>query len=328
RDFFSILEDTREIRFVSHENMDPDAIGSIVGMIGFLERTHPSRFSFLAYPPDISKPSRKILDHLHYQVQFVDRLDGSNFLPVLLDIQNIENVLRASGEHAKILQEKSVIIDHHQIEPDLPSRLCYMDNTVQANCEIVHKFYKMKGLVPESPFNSALLAGIMFDSGFLKYARNSTIRAVSELLDTGLDIEEFRQFTSESMDISERIARLKAGIRCNITRIDDVIVVCSEVSTFEASACRGLIGLGADISLVLAENKGEIRISARQTDDCHKNHGVNLATIMRSIAEILGGTGGGHELAAAANGVKNGTEGLKKAIKAIENVIQTKSKLQ
>jgi phosphoesterase RecJ-like protein len=325
KDFFLAIEKASEIVLISHENMDPDAIGSIAGVIDLIEGIIPRGTSLGVFPPSVSKLSRKLLDAWHIDLPFIQDLPHSDFIPIMLDTQNANTVLKTGTGGSESLQARSIIIDHHQAQ-GLPSRLSLIASGVQANCEIIVALYQALGKVPRSPANRALLGGILFDSNSLRYARNSTIRAVTALLESGLDIEDFKGLMADTMDVSERIARLKAGMRCTMNRVANVVIISSEVSTFEASACRGLIGLGADIALVLAENKGEVRISARQTAECHKAHRVNLASIMRSIAGTIGGTGGGHELAAAASGSRDGASGLKEAIKAIEDTINASTR--
>jgi bifunctional oligoribonuclease and PAP phosphatase NrnA len=320
KDFFLAIGNASEVVLISHENMDPDAIGSIAGIIDLLEDNLPPGTSLGVYPDSVSKLSRKLLDTWQINLPFIQDLPHSEFLPVLLDTQNASTVLKSSTDDVEKLQARSIIIDHHQSQ-GIPSRMSLIASDVQANCEIIVSLYQALGKLPRSPANRALLSGILFDSNSLRYARNSTIRAVALLLESGLDLEEFKGMMTDTMDVSERIARLKAGMRSTMVHVGNAVIVSSEVSTFEASACRGLIGLGADIALVLAEKKGEVRISARQTGECHKAYHVNLANIMRSIAGTIGGTGGGHELAAAANGLKDGASGLKEAIKAIEDTI-------
>jgi phosphoesterase RecJ-like protein len=320
KDFFHAIEKASEIVLISHENMDPDAVGSIAGIIELIEGVAHPATSIGVYPPSVSKLSRKLLDTWQIVLPFIQALPASDFLPIMLDTQNAGTVLKAGTAGIEALQARSIIIDHHQVQ-GLPTRLSLIASNVQANCEIVVSLYQALGKLPKSPTNRALLGGILFDSSSLRYARNGTIRAVSALLESGLNIDDFKGVMADTMDVSERIARLKAGMRCTIVRASNAIIASSEVSTFEASACRGLIGLGADIALVLAEKKGEVRISTRQTAECHKNHRVNLASVMQSIAGTIGGTGGGHELAAAASGTREGASGLKQAIKAIEDTV-------
>ncbi len=327
KEFFRVVANSQNIVLMSHENMDLDAVGSIAGIIDLIDGVAPRGASIGVFPPSVSKLSRKWLDAWQIALPFVQALPAVDFLPILLDTQNTNTVLKDGSPSIEAMQTRSIIIDHHQNQ-GLPSRLSFIDSDVQANCEIVVNMCRALGKMPRPQANRALLAGILFDSGNLRYARNGTIRAVNALLDSGLVIEEFRGLLTEAMDVSERIARLKAGMRCSLTRISDVVVASSEVSTFEASACRGLIGLGADISIVLAGNKGEVRISARQTGECHKAHRVNLASIMHSIAGTIGGTGGGHELAAAASGSRDGAKGLKEAIKAIEHIMNAGTRPQ
>jgi len=301
--------------------MDPDAIGSIVGLSQLIEEMVPANRAIKVFPSAISKVSRKLLASLGLELEFVDDLSSDGMLPVLLDIQQLRG---STGDSEATWQPFSVIIDHHQEKPDLVCALKFLDANVQSNCEIVYKFYKSLGITPHEPSASALLAGLLADSGFLRYGENSTIAAAFELLQTGIEVGSVRRMITERMDMPERMARLKAGNRVTIAKVGDILIASSEVSSFEASACRGLIGLGADVAVVLSETKHEVRISARQNDDVRAEFGVNLAEIMQSVGDTIGGSGGGHVVAAAANGTVNGKEGLAQAAELVERVIKEK----
>jgi nanoRNase/pAp phosphatase (c-di-AMP/oligoRNAs hydrolase) len=82
-----------------------------------------------------------------------------------------------------------------------------------------------------------------------------------------------------------------------IERVDDWVIVTSQVSSFGGAAASNLISIGADVAFVASKEGDQVKISARARK-CAINAGVNLAKLMEEISVKYNGTGGGHEGAA------------------------------
>ncbi|MGC8850395.1 MAG: DHH family phosphoesterase, partial [Candidatus Bathyarchaeia archaeon] len=99
--------------------------------------------------------------------------------------------------------------------------------------------------------------------------------------------------------LSEKIARLKAAQRCRIYRVKDWIVAVSNLSSYQASGARALIGLGADLAVVMGGKKGVYRVNLRAAESFVESTRIHLG---RDLAGHLGvvfdGSGGGHNSAA------------------------------
>ena len=95
---------------------------------------------------------------------------------------------------------------------------------------------------------------------------------------------------------------LKAAQRMKWRQDGKWLIAQSIVGSFESGSARLLIVLGADIALVASGNKkGEMRISTRASNRI-VSEGFNLTKILEEIAEINGGSAGGHPGAAGYNG--------------------------
>jgi len=163
--------------------------------------------------------------------------------------------------------------------------------------------------------------GILYDTRRFTLVSNETFAVVMDLLRAGANYGKALELLRTTMDKSEKIARLKAAQRATLHKIRDWIIVTSHVSTYEASACRAFIDLGADVAFVVAEKDNEVRISARAAQEFYEKTSINLAKIMEKVGKVIGGVGGGHATAAGANGIKNGEEGLKEALKILKEEI-------
>jgi hypothetical protein len=152
----------------------------------------------------------------------------------------------------------------------------------------------------------------------LRLARLEEFEALVKLLRTGARMDEVLALIETPQDLSERVACLKAASRATIYKLDEIYVAFSRVHSHEAAACRGLIKLGADIAVVAAEKRDEIRISSRGRQSMAGL--VDLAEIFKGLGEIIGGTGGGHDLAGSANGsdAKSRDSAFRYILKALE----------
>jgi nanoRNase/pAp phosphatase (c-di-AMP/oligoRNAs hydrolase) len=105
------------------------------------------------------------------------------------------------------------------------------------------------------------------------------------------------------MDVSERLARLKAAQRLTIYRMDPWIVVTSNLGSFQSSAARGILNLGADVVIIAGNEKEELKASLRSTEEFYRNSGIHLGEdVTKPLSEPYKGAGGGHPTAAGING--------------------------
>jgi len=77
------------------------------------------------------------------------------------------------------------------------------------------------------------------------------------------------------------------------------IVVTSELGSYQSSAARSFLGLGAHLAMVGGETKDKVRINMRATEEFHNKTGVHLGRdVAIPLGKQLGGAGGGHPTAA------------------------------
>lgn len=170
--------------------------------------------------------------------------------------------------------------------------------------------------------------GIVYDTGHLKHSKPKTFRTISDLLEkTGESYGEIIQLLHTKTDISERIALLKAANRMDIYKINDYLIVFSEIGSFESSCARSLIKFSADLAIVANKGKKELRISGRTNKTISKEVDL-VGDVFNHLPDIIGGSAGGHREAASANGTKVGKmeEAFEEILKRIENKLGEKAK--
>ena len=130
------------------------------------------------------------------------------------------------------------------------------------------------------------------------------------------------------MSRSEKIARLKAGKRLKMYNVGKWILAVSEVSSYEASACRGILTLGADITIVEAITKDGLRVSLRSTQKFYEETNISLGNICMEISKkSMEATGGGHPTAAGFNGSRKDKNIIVKIVELIKEKLNLKEKL-
>jgi phosphoesterase RecJ-like protein len=295
-----------EIVILSHLNADPDAIGSSIAVYEFLKsRGLEPRMAAAA---GVNALARNLLKKLGYKIEINPNLDKVDTL-IILDTSSFSQL---SPVDIRNFEGRIFIADHHIPDEDLKKKTVagVFDETMTSTSEIVYNLLEEEGFACNKNVCLALITGIVTDTAHLQFARPETFRIIAKLLDaSGENYPDVLNFISIPTEPSRKIAHLKAASRLKTEKIGEWIVAMSHVSSFEASAARALVKIGADVSFVCSIEKGEARVSVRASNMFVKKTGVNFAkAFANELSEALDGTGGGHVAAISVNGTFEGDE--------------------
>ncbi len=306
----------QNILITSHENADPDALCSAIAIKTLIDDFYPEKKSIICID-GLNQVCHKIIDYFQLEIQ--DSPDFQSDGVIIVDTNSLDQLGKIKTQ---ITGNTSVmLIDHHVPHPRTKqfAQFTIINENAIATTEIIYDLYQTFNILPSEKIACLLFLGLLYDSRHLILANNKTIQIINQLLDLGVNYSKMIELLTMPMDRSERIARLKAAQRLIIHEFNSWIVVISHVSAYEASACRALINLGADVALVYGKKKDEIRISARATAEVTEKTNLNLARdIMEKIGPIMQGEGGGHDRAAGCSGIENLEAGLEEALKILK----------
>lgn len=285
------------ILFLSHQQADPDGVASaivlseVLGSMG--ARTE------VVVPEGMNKLAQLLLERYGREVSPSPSLEAD--LVVVVDASSFQHVGKMGEE---IRKKPVVLIDHHlEVEGMREEVECsWVEEGITSSAEMVLWLLREMGKTPSADQANLLLAGILTDTAGLRFASNSTLGAVCELIRHGADYRKLLETLKLPEDRSRRIAMLKAAQRMELKALHDYLVVFSELSAFEADAASALLRLGADLSFVGSEEKGEFRISGRASPEISEATGLHLGMLMQEVARAFEGSGGGHGGAASATG--------------------------
>lgn len=320
-DITDVIDENRAslVILLCHHNADPDAICSAYAFQSLLMRHKPNMRVEIGIGQGISRLSKNILKHIPMIINPQPDVEKADVI-VLLDTNTIQQL----GQLAERVSNTSIpiiVIDHHAAHPQTEqiAKLCITNEEASSTCEMVYGFYKELNIKPELNEAKALFLGITFDTRHFVLAKSSTFKTISELCDAGVNPQEELSSLALPMDASERFARIKACRRAKVVKVENWIIALSYVSSYQASAARALIDLGAHMAAVAGQKNEKIEISMRCTRDFNQTTGIHLGKdIAKPLGEYLEGMGGGHATAAGVNGKGYIEKGLKRCLRLVK----------
>ncbi len=313
----------KHISLLCHHNADPDAICSAFVFSQLLKRLRPKLNIEIAAAQGPSRLSKFIMNALPAKLTNQPKIEEADVI-VLLDTNTVQQLDEWAG---RVTASKAsiVVVDHHASHPETErlATLTVADETASSTCEIVYRLFE-QAEVKLTPIEAkALFLGIAFDTRHFILASSDTLKILADLTKVGVKAEETLALLSLPMTPSERIARLKAGKRVKLLKINSWLVAFSHVGAFQASAARALISLGAHVAIVAGQRDEKIQISMRASRDFNEKTRIHLGRdIAKPLGEHLQGLGGGHAVSAGANGIGDLEASLKRSLRLLKEKIE------
>ena len=278
------------VLILTHHNADADAVASSLALRALLG--HFGVAADLGVAESVSKPAQKIAER-----NFIIDPDCANYDNIVLIETSVPEQLAAVKN-----VRADLIIDHHpagKLADGVAAK--WIDERYKSCAQMVLELFREAKIPVGKDVAIWLAVGLTADTAHLRLASLKEFEDMVELLKAGAEFNEVLKLLETPVDISERIAVLKALSRIDVWRIDSLLFVASRVKSHEAASCRALIKTAADVAVVVAERENEVRISSRGRDWI-LTKGIDLSVIFKEVGRIIGGSGGGHDLAGSANG--------------------------
>ncbi len=321
-----LLTNSMKPLIMGHQNADPDAVCSMIAFSRLYKTINPKGIPTLM-ADDLSRLSKQVLDVFEQKDEIIEQPEADFDLLILLDT-NSNLQLGTDFQNIPSDSSKTIVIDHHEPNPDVGTladhRLVKSERF--STCEIMVELFQEMEIKIDPDTANLLLSGMLFDTRRFIYTDLHTFQIAIELINSGADYDKCVKSLRIRPNRSERIARLKAASKARIHLFGEWVIATSVINAFEASACRGLIDMGADVAIIGGKPaKTKVRISSRSNREFSDATKINLGTdVMEPLGEIIDGKGGGHVNAAGANGTKNLGAALDKAVELIRKAVETK----
>jgi len=303
------LEKSHKLLILCHSNADPDALGGAIAIRRCLKDK-----DVRICCDGISKPAKMLLEALG---EVID--DQSHSPDAILALDTSSPELLGDCKPMLGLSPNLAVVDHH-------STFSFGDviqfrETRTSNSELV---WDLLGHPDDITARKALLSGILADTGHMKFADRHTMKTIYEILGEDIVFEEVYNMLREDVDFSKKIALIKSLQRMRVTRMDDFVLVLTNIGSHESFIANNILAIGADVALIVNDKKGS-RIVGRARRSAVER-GIDLSSIMEEIGKKHNGDGGGHPAAAGLMGIKDFKGAAADITKIIENIIKGKSK--
>lgn len=298
---------------VTHSSADIDAIASCSAFYCILKKFHsiPS----ILIPEHINQHSKKLAEY--FKIPYSTQASIKEFDSLLILELNSFDMLGSYAQPIREFNGKKMLIDHHKgsVEQIASPNKTFIFPEFVSLTELLFELFSISKIKIDKKISIMLQSGIITDSAMFHAATPKTFETMSKLCKASkTSIGEIINIFEIPVDSGEKIAKLKSAQRAKIFKADNFVFCSTMVSAFEANSAAMLCRISADAAFACAQEKENLRISARANPSFFKKTGISLASIMESLGKKFSGTGGGHDCAAAFNGKGNPEQALKECI--------------
>lgn len=310
------------VSILCHQNADADAACSAFALQILLKKLRPDATVDVHFPEGVSASAKQLLENLGVDIRESSSLEKTR-LAILVDT-NVLDQLGEAGEELVRLNIPFIVVDHHHPHPDTErlARKMIVDESASAAAEVVYQLFRAASEPIDKITSMALLAALFVETRHFLLARSSTFEVAAGLVEAGADPRYLTEALRVRMSRSERMARLKAAGRIQVVSLGDWIVATSQLGSYQSSAARALLGLGAHLALVGGKVKDRVRVNMRSTEEFASKTGVHLGRdIAIPLGALFGGSGGGHPTAAGFYGTLAVEDTLRKSVERVRELL-------
>ena len=279
-----LLRHPHRILITTHQNPDADAMGSSLGLAGYLgQKGHsvtvvtPTEYPHnLAWMPG----NDAVVAYDGKNRTLVEGLIGEAQTIFCLDFSDLSRI-RDLGPMVRAARATKVMIDHH-LEPENFADLAYWDPTAAATAQLVFSLIDQLGEsnLINADVAACLYAGLMTDTGSFRHGSTTPTvhRIAAQLLERGIDVSGIhrRIFDGVTIDklrllgyvLNEKLRVLPQYNFAYITlTADELRQYRSKTGDTEGLVNYALSVEGVTAAAILIDRGDEIRLSFRSVGD-------------------------------------------------------------
>jgi len=286
--FKELLNTPRNIIIVTHHRPDADALGSSLGLSGFLKKKghQVTVISPSEYPVFLNwmKGNDEVLIYDKSKQHSIDQLIKKADMIFCLDFSNLHRI-NELGEHIAQSEAKKVLIDHH-LDPEDFATFKIWSVEAAATAELIYELIAELGETKliDQDIAEALYAGIMTDTGSFQHSNTTqnVHRITASLIELGADTHKVARLIYDSNSL-DRLRFIGFALSQRLEVLEEFNVALFAISKEDLSRfssktgdTEGLVNYALSMhGIVLAAliiDRGElIKISFRSVGDFPAN---------------------------------------------------------
>lgn len=282
------IDQPRKMVIVTHFKPDADALGSSLGLAGFLKKKnhHVTVITPSDYPDFLNwMPGNEEVIIFHKdRPALVERLVKEAEMVFCLDFSSLKRI-NELGTMVEQATAKKVLIDHH-LEPENFAVFEQWDTSAASTAELVFQLIKELGEeeLIDSKIADCLYAGLMTDTGSFRHPNTTqkVFQVASDLVARGADPSKVSKLIYDTNTLerlrllgfvlSERLHVIPEFRTAYITlSADDLRKHGSQTGDTEGLVNFGLSIKGVILSVLISDRKENIKLSFRSLGEFSVN---------------------------------------------------------
>lgn len=271
----------KNVCLLLHEHADLDALGSAMALQSYLLRVYNVKSRI--YAKSLNSLSKSYVEMHAIDVENVkDNLSCD--LAVLIDIATIKQL-------GFELKAKEIVVFDHHISNNIITKHKYV-KPYSSTARVVYEY-----IINVNGYESQhLLAALLYDTSFLRYADIGDLDVVKDLLiKAKATLNDYWFIREHALNVEKEAKRflVHAIENANVISWSDKKVVISKVGSYESKVASIFLQLGFDAALIFSLKKNEARLSCRFNDKVFADE--EIKSLIDIIAKTLDMECGGHK---------------------------------
>lgn len=283
-----------------HSIGDTDSVSSAAALLSIFPNAR------ISTPDIITANALRVLEKCGYKKDVIStKFDDNADLIIIVDANSTSEL----GNFQQLVEKfkKDVMVIDHHVDPSMPNAnaLVFNDESFNSSASIIYELLKRLHFNISITTAKMLCMGIISDSAELKNATPQTFIQIGELLSIAKTdyVGIMAEFSHES-SIEARLQTIHSIMHADTFIKHDLIFVYGITNVHAGIAADDAIKIGADIALFKSESSNEVSFSSRLRPTLDTKYGLHFGKVMRKLAPIISGSGGGHPCAGGAYGPK------------------------
>lgn len=280
----ALLQHPQTILITTHQNPDADAMGSSLGLAGYLQKKghHVTVVTPTDYPQNLHwMAGNEAVIAFDEKVRVtVNQLIDEASVIFCLDFSSLDRI-KELGPLVRQARAQKVMIDHH-LEPEAFANLAYWDTKAASTTQLIFQLIDQLGdsALLDIPMAECLYAGLMTDTGSFRHPSTTgdVHRMAARLVDLGINVSSIhrRIFDNVSIDklrllgyvLNEKLKVLPEYRFAYITLTEQELKrFRSKTGDTEGMVNYALSVEGVVMAAILIDRGEEIRMSFRSIGD-------------------------------------------------------------
>jgi len=306
-----LLKGKKNILVITHRSADIDSVASAAALFFTLKEKYNV---IMGIPDHMNLGAQHFCRKMKLKYKINPGVDNFDAI-IAVDVRTLK-MLGSMRTQVENFNGLKIVIDHHLTKGKnitIP-KYSFIKPGYLSTSHVVYDIISNSNLPLKPNAATSIAAGIIADAAGFIIGDAKTFKTLGIVLEKSpLNYSKVLSLLQVKIDISEKVAQLKAAHRNKIYNSFNHLIVTTKVGYFEASSANFMISGGADVAFAAGKDERGLILSSRAATSFVENYNFNLVKhVLKPLQKEFGGSSGGHPGAASYNASKGNLDVLLK----------------